>query len=124
MEHKDDEAVAHAPQDEEPVFDRQVLAEMLGDDVAAQRELLADYRAAAGQLRGALDAAYAAHDGEALARIAHKLKSSSRAVGAMQLGAASATLERAGREGDWAGIAAAYDTLRAADARLTAVLGS
>jgi len=124
MEHKDDEAVAHASQDEEPVFDRQVLAEMLGDDVAAQRELLADYRAAAGQLRGALDAAYAAHDGEALARIAHKLKSSSRAVGAMQLGAASAALERAGRERDWAGIAAAYDALRAADARLTAVLGS
>jgi CheY-like chemotaxis protein/HPt (histidine-containing phosphotransfer) domain-containing protein len=95
------------------VLDLEVLKAYVGDDPALQRELLALFlssaKSQAAELRSAADALGAA-------AIAHKLKSSSRSVGALALGDLCAELERAGRTGDRDAVARripAFDALLA-----------
>jgi HPt (histidine-containing phosphotransfer) domain-containing protein len=76
-----------------------VLQSFVGDDAELLAELLGDFRdslaAGAGQVRSAADACC----GTAVASAAHKLKSSSRQVGARALGEICAQLESDGLEG-------------------------
>jgi HPt (histidine-containing phosphotransfer) domain-containing protein len=74
-----------------------VLKGLVGDDPAIVREFLADYLAAARRSATELRAAQAAGDIRAIGSIAHKLKSSSRSVGALALGDLCAELENAAR---------------------------
>ncbi len=82
-----------------PVMDVEVLKDMVGDDTALVRELLADYLEAAKAYVAQLREAFAAGDTRRMADITHKLKSSSRSVGAMVMGDLCAELESASRIG-------------------------
>jgi PAS domain S-box-containing protein len=77
-----------------------VLQGLVGDDPDTVREFLADYLAAAQRLGAELGAAAAAGDCEQVQAIAHKLKSSSRTVGAGTLADLCASLEKAGQARD------------------------
>ncbi|MCX5869211.1 MAG: PAS domain S-box protein [Deltaproteobacteria bacterium] len=77
-----------------------VLQGFVGDDPDTVREFLADYLAAAQRLGAELGAAAAVGDGEQVQAIAHKLKSSSRTIGAGTLAALCASLEKAGQARD------------------------
>ena len=98
-----------------PVLEVGVLASLVGDDPAVIRDVLDDYRASlAGLLTELLDATNAA-DTRRLGSVAHRLKSSSRAVGALRLGDACSALENLCRsEGGTAGLDDAVGDLRAA----------
>ncbi|MDB6000764.1 MAG: sensory transduction histidine kinase, partial [Rhizobacter sp.] len=80
----------------EPV-DSTVLQRLVGDDPATLRNLLAGYQASARRLAEDLRAARTADDLRRIADIAHKLKSSSRSVGALGLGDLYSALENACR---------------------------
>ena len=87
---------------EVPVLDLGVLVAMVGDAPAVLRELLAKYERSASAARTEIAAEYGNH--ERIAAIAHRLKSSSRSVGALPLGDLCAQLENAWRAGDRAGV--------------------
>lgn len=67
-------------------LDINVLRELIGADEQVVMEFLADYLKSAIQLRGEMANSFHVSDISALACSAHKFKSSSRAVGALQLG--------------------------------------
>ncbi|MGN6318350.1 ATP-binding protein, partial [Trinickia sp.] len=98
--------VAAAPQ---PVHaqavDIDVLKGIVGDDPDIVRELLSDYQQSVGRLAAELRAHCDAGRGREAGAIAHKLKSSSRSVGALTLGDLCAELENAGKAGDLAQLA-------------------
>jgi len=91
-------AVAGIDADAEPAsaVDASVLVRMIGDDPALLAELRADYLASAIPIADALRDAARRSDWGSVRSLAHKLKSSSRAVGAMNLGRCCEDIERAG----------------------------
>jgi HPt (histidine-containing phosphotransfer) domain-containing protein len=82
------------------ILDTAVLAQLVGANAALIAAFLRDYRDAAQQAALELHAALARQDWPTLAAVAHRLKSSSRAVGALALGECCARLEEAGKAGD------------------------
>src|SRR3546814_385352 len=80
--------------------DVNVLKALVGGDEATVHELLAEFQAMSWQEAAALHRAFDAGDIALTGSIAHKLKSSSRSVGALGLGEACAKLENAGKAGD------------------------
>ncbi len=82
------------------VVDVNVLKALIGDDEAMVREFLHDFRLSAKKIAAELRAACAANQTETAGALAHKLKSSSRSVGALALGELCAALEKAGKGGD------------------------
>jgi PAS domain S-box-containing protein len=82
--------------------DIDVLKGIVGDDPEIVRELLSDYQQSVGRLAAELRAHCDAGRGREAGAIAHKLKSSSRSVGALTLGDLCAELENAGKAGDLA----------------------
>ena len=81
-------------------LDVSVLKALVGDDEEIVRAFLSDYRASARHQAVELHAACVSDDVRQVAAIAHKLKSSSRSVGALVLGELCASLESAGKVGD------------------------
>jgi len=75
------------------ILDIGVLQALVGDDADLTRDFLTDYRACAREEAAALRAAAAAGDRQGVTAIAHRLKSSSRSVGALALGELCAGLE-------------------------------
>ena len=75
------------------VFDVSVLKELVGDDTAVVCDFLADYLVTVLPQLQELQGAYKNHDLKLVKHIAHKLKSSSRAVGLLALGEFLAELE-------------------------------
>ncbi|MCC6473598.1 MAG: response regulator, partial [Burkholderiales bacterium] len=88
-----------------PVLEVQVLKNLVGENRTTVRGFLEDYLVAARRLAHDLCAACAQCDPGQVAAIAHKLKSSSRSVGALALGDLCAGLETAGRAMDRTAIA-------------------
>ncbi len=86
----------------EHAVDLDVLKGIVGDDPDIVRELLSDYQLSVGRLAAELRAHCDAGRGREAGAIAHKLKSSSRSVGALTLGDLCAELENAGKAGDLA----------------------
>ncbi len=82
------------------LFDAQILPNLTGGDAALVEELLAAYRISARDTAQSLWKAQASANWRQVGELAHRLKSSSRAVGAMQLGELCAALEHASRDGD------------------------
>jgi PAS domain S-box-containing protein len=98
----------------ECVVDVGVLQGLVGDEPATVREFLCDYLASAKHLSSELRTACAMGSTHEVAAIAHKLKSSSRAVGAIALGDRCAELENAGKSGNRAAIAQSMARFEAA----------
>lgn len=103
-----------------------LLQGLVGNDRTTVHEFLADYLASARHLAGEMRAALTAGDTRHVSAIAHKLKSSSRSVGAMALGDLCAELENSGKTGDKAAIAqgmAQFETaLAQVEAEITVLL--
>ena len=83
------------------VFERGILRDVpglaSGDSVLGQR-IVALFKRETEKLLGEIDAALLADDSASIAAIAHKIKSSSAAVGAMRLAQLAGRLELAGRQ--------------------------
>ncbi len=85
--------------------DPQFLHDTFGDDEDLIKEILGDYLEPATAIVNEIMEAYAAKNAGAVSTAAHKLKSSSRAVGAKALADLCQTLETAGiEENNWATI--------------------
>ncbi len=97
-------APAPQPAITSPLLDLAVLSAMLGDDPPVLRQFLADYRLATVQAADEMAQALAGGQLTAVAQTAHKLKSSSRAFGALALGDHCADLERQGLAQDRAAV--------------------
>ena len=86
--------------------DVSVLKALVGDDPAMISELLQDFRLSATKIAAELRSACAAGQASASSAAAHKLKSSSRAVGALALGDLCDEIEQAGKLGQVEALAA------------------
>lgn len=82
------------------VLDRAVLPRQIGNKPALVAKFFQDYRRSVQEAAKEIRAALAAGNWKAVSDAAHKLKSSSRTVGAMVMGDICAGLEKAGKEGD------------------------
>ena len=80
--------------------DVHVLEGLVGNDPEMIKEMLQDYRASAEKTAVELRAAYQAGQWVTVGSLAHKLKSSSRSVGALALGELCAKMEQAGKSND------------------------
>jgi HPt (histidine-containing phosphotransfer) domain-containing protein len=96
----DDTLVKIAASTQFPVLDRAVLPKQIGDDPAMIDRFFRDYQISAQKAAGEIRAAIADGDWKAASGGAHKLKSSSRAVGALALGEVCQRLEQAGKDAD------------------------
>ncbi|MDO9024192.1 PAS domain S-box protein [Zwartia sp.] len=81
------------------VLDRTALLKQFGPHFAQMAQLYTDYRLSALKIAEEIRAAILLEDWNAVNRCAHKLKSSSRAVGAMDLGEVCQRLEQASKDG-------------------------
>jgi CheY-like chemotaxis protein/HPt (histidine-containing phosphotransfer) domain-containing protein/two-component sensor histidine kinase len=86
------------------VVDVSVLKSLVGDDVDTVREFLAEFLHSARTQAAEIIASCEAHDTDGVGAVAHKLKASSRSVGAVALGDLCAELENASRAGSQAEI--------------------
>jgi len=86
-------------------MDVSVLEALVGDDPAIVNEFLTDYLASSRDNMEEMHAVLAAGDARQVGSLAHKLKSSSRAVGALALGDLCAELENLGKTEDLDAIA-------------------
>ena len=84
----------------EQLLEVNTLKQLVGDDPQIVHEFLADYLNSAGKLLQEIRETLAAGDAHHISAMAHKLKSSSRTVGANTLGDLCAELENAGKEGN------------------------
>jgi PAS domain S-box-containing protein len=84
--------------------DIKVLAGLIGNEPAVIREFMNDFSSSSTQITDELRTTFAAGDTRATGALAHKLKSSARAVGAMALGELCAAMEQAGKANDAASL--------------------
>ena len=82
-------------------IDPVALKSVFGDDEETFRENLQDYVNPSKGIVKELNDAYEARDAQAIGAAGHKLKSSSRSVGANTLADLSEILEKAGKSDDW-----------------------
>jgi HPt (histidine-containing phosphotransfer) domain-containing protein len=94
-----------------PVLDVGVLAALVGPEPDILQEFLGDYARAAGPQVRRLHDAIAAGDLRAVCAITHKLKSSSRSVGALQFAELCSRLEQLGKVGNQEDIALSITSL-------------
>jgi CheY-like chemotaxis protein/HPt (histidine-containing phosphotransfer) domain-containing protein len=104
-----------AAADDGGVLDLEALAAQVGDDPATQRELLALFLSTAAGQAAEL---HAAGDLPQAAAVAHRLKSSARAIGALALGELCAAIEAAARAGERDALAPSIAAFDAALARV------
>ena len=90
----------HPPSEQMPTLDTAVLAQLVGDDPEVIGELLQDFLRSASEAGREISSACAASAWQEVGKVAHRLKSSSRSVGAMALGELCALLEEAGKSSD------------------------
>lgn len=83
-----------------PVWDATALARMMGDNSPLHSSLLKKFLTLAQEQVAGISQAAGGDDTLRVARIAHALKSSSRTIGAMQLGEVCMKIELAGKSGD------------------------
>jgi len=87
-------------------IDRSALIKMVGDDPAIHTHLLTKFVDTSAQIIAEiLDTCRHRNNAETIADLAHKLKSSSMAMGAIELGQICSALESAGKSSDWITIA-------------------
>jgi PAS domain S-box-containing protein len=91
----------------EPKF----LRDTFGDDDELIKEILMDFVEPALDTVSEIDQAFEDRDADAIGAAAHKLKSSSRSVGAEALADLCADLEKAGKASEWSDIESHYPRL-------------
>jgi signal transduction histidine kinase/CheY-like chemotaxis protein/HPt (histidine-containing phosphotransfer) domain-containing protein len=84
-----------------PIWNRDTLAEMVGDDPALHKTLLADFIPQSVAIVAEIDAAFAAKDAQKIGALGHKLKSSARYMGAKAMGDVCEALQHSGHAGEW-----------------------
>ncbi len=82
-------------------IDPQALKSVFGDDPDTFREILQEFVEPATSNIGEIEASFADRSADGVAKAAHKLKSSARSVGAMELADICLALETAGKADDW-----------------------
>lgn len=87
-------------QENEAPVDVHILEGFVGNDPEIIKDMLHDYRISATQIAAELRAALRNNQLTTVGLIAHKLKSSSRSVGALKLGDICAEMEQAGKSND------------------------
>lgn len=106
------------------VLDTTVLAQLIGsDDPALIAEFLDDYLASTRHSAAELTAAWDAGDLAGVGAAAHKLKSSSRAVGALALGELCTKIEKASKSTERAALSALVPEFETALAAVIAAIG-
>jgi HPt (histidine-containing phosphotransfer) domain-containing protein len=119
-------AAAAAPRAWEQVLDREALDRLRELDPGGRGGLvdrvLATYAQSLAKLLDQLAAARAAADHGGLRHVSHTLKSSSASVGALQLSALCADIERRVREGQTDGLDERLDAMAAEGRRVLAAL--
>lgn len=93
-------------------LDFSVLESMFGDDEALRHAILEEFASSAKAYVIELDTALAARSAEGVQSLAHKLKSSSRTVGASQLAEVCEVLENSAPDRDWQHIASQEQCLK------------
>lgn len=111
-----------------PRLDVEVLRTLVGADQSMVASLLRQYLRDLEHTLGAMRSAASAGDWGAVGTLAHRLKSSSRTVGAARLGQCCDALEASGRSGDAAVARRLFDALQAEAAAVapaaTAAIGA
>ena len=106
-------ALVAAPQPADAAtLDLTYLKSTFGDDAGAIKEILGAYVVPSTAIVATIEAAFAGRDAAAVGAAAHKLKSSSRAIGALTLADLCESLEKAGETGDWRGLDAGIPKLK------------
>ncbi|MBT4888516.1 MAG: Hpt domain-containing protein [Rhodospirillales bacterium] len=82
-------------------IDSSALMDVFGDDADTFKEILQDFVDPSMNIVKEINDAYTVRDAKAVGAAGHKLKSSSRSVGAHTLADLSETLEMAGKGEDW-----------------------
>ncbi len=100
-----------AQQDVAPV-DPTALNAIVGDDPEVHREFLEAFIPQAVQIIEEINEAYGKHNGHRISELGHKLKSSSRTIGANPLADLCQELEKQGKEGNWQAVEASYAQLQ------------
>ncbi len=106
------------------VIDPRALKDIFGDDDDIFKEILLEFIEPSEDIVREIMAGYQDHDGPTVGAAGHKLKSSSRAVGANQLAEVCADLEKAGKSDDWPNIDQAIAKLEHHMADVTAYIKS
>jgi signal transduction histidine kinase/CheY-like chemotaxis protein len=100
------------------VIDPKALKDIFGDDDATFKEILLDFMDPSEDIVREIMAGQQDHDSQAIGSAGHKLKSSSRAIGANELADLCEELEKAGKADDWPTIEAALAKLENAIAKV------
>ena len=87
------------------------LTDIFGEDKGLLKEILGDYVQPSSDIIVEIDTGYEAHDADAVGKAGHKLKSSSRAIGADALADLCNALEGAGKARNWKEIERLYPNL-------------
>ena len=87
--------------DVDVVVDVSVLKEIFGDDIDTLKEILTDFIIPSRDCCQEIDTAFAENSSSGVAAASHKLKSSSRSIGANELADLCTDLEAAGKNDDW-----------------------
>ena len=85
-------------------IDPQPLTNMFGDNPELFKEILNDFIVPTWNIINAIKTGWENHSAEEIEMSAHKLKSSAKSVGAIELGDICSILEIAGKKQDWASI--------------------
>jgi signal transduction histidine kinase/HPt (histidine-containing phosphotransfer) domain-containing protein len=107
-----------------PPLNLEVLFALVGEDPGTVRDLLQDYRGGAAALGSTIDRAAIAGRAMEVATAAHTLKSSSRSIGALPLGALCEQLEQSGQAADLPSISKLVGALQAELDRVLAAIDS
>lgn len=102
----------------EAAVDPSILTTIVGDNPALHRELLESFVETAPEIISEIHQAFEARSGDQIGRLCHKLKSSSRTIGANALADLCAALESAGKGDDWQAVTVLHADL---DERFEAV---
>lgn len=118
-------SVAPAPPDEASSvapLDTTKLLHLVGADLALADEFLRDFQSSAEEAASQMRRAVSIADWEQAAAVAHRLKSSSRAMGALPLSQCCGRLERAGKATDSAAVAMALDEFETQLSQVLAII--
>jgi PAS domain S-box-containing protein len=100
-------------------LDVRVLEALIGDDADTVNQFVSDFHSTSTQMTAELLSAYAAGQTSHVQALAHKLKSSARAVGAVQLGELCANMELACKSQDTQALAALKPAFEQETARVS-----
>ena len=101
LEPEETPAAALAASSDGPAINDRALKDMFGDDDDTFKEILGDFVDPSKGIVEEIKNAYEARDAQAIGAAGHKLKSSSRSVGANTLADLCQNLEKAGKAGEW-----------------------